>query len=268
MSLKLLCVFPHPDDESLGCGPTLAKYSAEGVETYLLCATRGERGWNGPPEENPGLAALGRLREAELMAAAKALGLREVTFLNYIDGEVDEAAPAAITREIAKHVRRVRPHVVITFGPDGAYGHPDHIALSQFTTAALVCAADAGYPTESPPHRVSKFYYMVDFKGFVEEVEKLIGKIEMEVDGVVRAQVSWEDWAITTRLDTRAHWRIALQAVLCHASQVAPFRFTELPDETHERLWGEATFYRAFSLVNGGRKVETDLFEGLRGNDE
>jgi LmbE family N-acetylglucosaminyl deacetylase len=64
--LKLLAVFPHPDDESLGLGGTLAKYSAEGAETYLICATRGERGWNGPETQNPGLAALGHIREAEL----------------------------------------------------------------------------------------------------------------------------------------------------------------------------------------------------------
>lgn len=268
MSMRLLCVFPHPDDESLGCGPTLAKYAAEGVETYLLCATRGERGWNGPPEQNPGLAALGRLRESELRAAANVLGLRDVTLMDYIDGEVDMADPATLTRAITEHIRRVQPQVVLTFGPDGAYGHPDHIALSQFTTAALVCAADAEYATASPPHRVSKFYYMVDFKGFVEEIEKLIGKIQMEVDGVLRGQVGWEDWAVTTRLDTRAHWRTALQATLCHASQVGPLGLTELPDATHERLWGEGCFYRAFSLVNGGRKVERDLFEGLKGNGE
>ena len=59
--LKLLAVFAHPDDESMGMGGTLAKYSAEGVETTLVCATRGERGWFGPEEQNPGLGALGQL---------------------------------------------------------------------------------------------------------------------------------------------------------------------------------------------------------------
>ena len=93
-SLRLLCVLAHPDDESLGTGGILAKYSAEGVETYLLTATRGERGWPGKPEENPGLTALGRIREAELQAAAAILGLHEVTFLDYLDGDVDQADPA------------------------------------------------------------------------------------------------------------------------------------------------------------------------------
>ena len=56
--LRLLAVFPHPDDESLGMGAAFAKYSAEGVETFLLMRHAGERGWTGPEDENPGLRAL------------------------------------------------------------------------------------------------------------------------------------------------------------------------------------------------------------------
>jgi LmbE family N-acetylglucosaminyl deacetylase len=66
MALKLLCILGHPDDESLGLGGILAKYGAEGVETHLVTATRGEQGWFGPPEENPGPEALGKIREQEL----------------------------------------------------------------------------------------------------------------------------------------------------------------------------------------------------------
>src|SRR6187401_166300 len=126
-----MCVLAHPDDESLGNGGTLARYAAEGVETYLATATRGERGWNGPPDAYPGPEALGRTREAELRAAAAELGLREVSFLDYIDGDLDQADPAEAVGRIGAVLRRVRPHVVITFGPDGAYGHPDHIAICQ-----------------------------------------------------------------------------------------------------------------------------------------
>jgi LmbE family N-acetylglucosaminyl deacetylase len=80
-------------------GGSLAKYAAEGVETYLLTATRGERGWLGQPEDYPGAQALGHLREAELRAAAQVLGLQEVVFLDYPDGELDQAEPAeAIAR--------------------------------------------------------------------------------------------------------------------------------------------------------------------------
>ena len=82
--LKLLAVFAYPDDESMGMGGTLAKYSAEGVETHLVCATRGERGWFGPEEQNPGLSLLGKTRTLELTNAIKELGMKGLYFLDYI----------------------------------------------------------------------------------------------------------------------------------------------------------------------------------------
>ena len=89
--LKLLAVFAHPDDESMGMGGTLAKYSAEGVDTHLVCASRGERGWFGPEEQNPGLSALGQTRTIELEHAVKELGIKGLYFLDTIDGDVDKA---------------------------------------------------------------------------------------------------------------------------------------------------------------------------------
>jgi hypothetical protein len=70
------------------------------------------------------------------------LGIREVNFLDYIDGDLDQADPAEAITKIVSHLKRIRPHVVITFDPNGAYGHPDHIAICQFTTAAVLAAAD------------------------------------------------------------------------------------------------------------------------------
>src|SRR3954449_13591892 len=104
--LRLLCVFAHPDDESLGTGGILAKYAAEGVATSLITATRGERGWPGPPETNPGETALGRLREAELRAAAAVLGVQDLTLLDYIDGDLDQADPAEAVGQIVAQIRR------------------------------------------------------------------------------------------------------------------------------------------------------------------
>jgi len=87
--LRLMCVLAHPDDESLGMGGTLAKYAADGIETYLVTATRGERGWFGDEKDNPGMEVLGKMREAELRNAAKELGTRDVNFLDYVDGDLD-----------------------------------------------------------------------------------------------------------------------------------------------------------------------------------
>src|SRR5512145_244134 len=120
-ALKLLAIFPHPDDETLGLGSTMARYSAEGVETYLICATRGERGWYESEGPDPGFEGVARIREAELRCAAEQLGLHEVCFLDSIDGDVDQANPQEIIAKIVTHIRRIQPHVVVTFSPDGSY---------------------------------------------------------------------------------------------------------------------------------------------------
>lgn len=265
-TLKLLCVLAHPDDESLGTGGLLARYAAEGVETYLVTATRGERGWQGDPATNPGLAGLGAIRTAELQAAAGVLGLREVQFLDYIDGDLDQADPPAAIGRIVAHIRRVRPQVVVTFGPEGAYGHPDHIAISQLTAAALVCAADPAYAADgTAPHRVAKFYYRVWTPEEFRIYTSAFGPQMMTVDGVDRGPVAWADWEITARVDTTAHWQTVWQAISCHRSQLPGYgALANLPEERHRRLWGTAGCYRVYSLVNGGRQQETDLFSGLR----
>src|SRR5437867_130689 len=103
-TLRLMCVLAHPDDESLGTGGVLARSAAEGVETYLVTATRGERGRFGDDSERPGPEIVGRTREAELLAAAKELGLREVAFLDYPDGALDTVDPVEAIEKIAGHL--------------------------------------------------------------------------------------------------------------------------------------------------------------------
>jgi LmbE family N-acetylglucosaminyl deacetylase len=264
-TLKLLAIFPHPDDETLGLGSTFARYSAEGVETYLVCATRGERGWFESEGPNPGLEGVARIREAELRCAAENLGLHEVNLLDYIDGDVDRADVAGIIRKLVSEIRRIKPQVVITFSPDGAYGHPDHIALSQFANGALVCAADASYEDGQPAHRVSKLYYMVDSFDIVEAANEAFGGISMEVDGVTRYHQGWEDWQITTVLDNKKYMDRVQKAIQCHKSQLPGYGpIGEWSVAELIKVFGIGHFYRAFSLVNGGRNVESDLFEGLR----
>jgi LmbE family N-acetylglucosaminyl deacetylase len=266
--LKLMAVLAHPDDESLATGGILAKYAASGVQTYLIMATRGERGWFGPAANYPGPQKLGRLRQAELRAAAQVLGLREVTFLDYQDGALDRADPAQAIAKIVTHLRRVQPEVVVTFDPHGMYGHPDHVAISQLTTTAVMAAADPNYPglTKGSPHRVAKLYYRAFVQ--VEQVayEATFGRLVMPVDQVERRFTVWPEWAITTQIETSAYGQQVWQAVQCHRSQLPDYqKLQTLPTADQARLWGKQSYYRAMSLVNGGREVEDDLFAGLRG---
>ena len=262
---KLMAVLAHPDDESLGIGGLLAASAARGVETYLVTATRGERGRFFTNENRPDDAEVGRVREAELRAAARTLGVREVEFLDYVDGALDRVDAREAIGRIVGHLRRVRPQVVVTFDSFGLYGHPDHVAVCQLTTAAVLAAADPAYAAgEAAPHRVSKLYYRVlDDRGWAT-YQSAFKQLTSRVDGTERGAVAWPEWSISARIDTRREWETVWQAVRCHATQLAGYaRLGELTADEHEALWGSSTFYRAASTVNGGRACETDLFDGV-----
>jgi LmbE family N-acetylglucosaminyl deacetylase len=113
-------------------GGTLAKYAAQGTRVELICATRGEAGIPGvSPVETA------QIRERELRAAAKALGLSKVHFLGYQDGQLAVANTKVVVQDLAQRMGQIRPDAVITFGPDGISGHPDHLAIHRFTTQAF-----------------------------------------------------------------------------------------------------------------------------------
>lgn len=268
-ALRLMCVLAHPDDESLGVGGILARYASEGIETSVITATRGHHGWFGDPADYPGPEALGELRETELRAACKVLGVNDLFVLNYMDGELDMADPDEVSLIIASLVRRVRPHVVVSFGPDGIYGHPDHIAICQFAAAAIVRAADTASTdpllVDIAPHVVSKFYYRVATGPELAAYEAAFGKLVMHIDGVARGIFPWEEWAATASLDNTAYAPRIWDAIACHRSQLPGYsRLFGLPEEQRRDLRGTEYYYRVHSLVNGGRHRETDLFAGLR----
>jgi len=273
-TLKLLAVLAHPDDESLGFGGTLAKYSAENIETHLVTATRGERGRFGAMGRGADPNEVGRVREAELRAAAAVLGVRSLSILGFADGAVDQVDAAVAIRAIVRQIRRVRPHVLVTFGPDGAYGHPDHIAVSQFAAAASLCASDASYDAGDDigsggeslaPHRVAKLHYLAWRNDKWNAYQAALRKLTSVVDGVERQAVPWPDWAVTTVIDTADYWPVVWKAVCCHRTQMSIYeRLHQLTAEQQKALWGSQEFYRVYSAVNGGRKQEADLFEGLR----
>src|SRR4029453_308433 len=193
---------------------TLAKCAAEGVEVFLLTATRGDGGrffgHDRGDARHPGPSALGNIREAELRAAAGVLGVQEVSLLGYRDQHLDRADPREAAGRIAAHLRRVRPDVVLTFGPEGGYGHPDHIAISQFTTAAIVAAADTTFVADderaSAPPAVSTLYYVAWPRATLAAYEAAVRTLSSTVDGLERHALPWPEWAITSVIDTRDMW--------------------------------------------------------------
>ena len=187
----------------------------------------------------------------ELRAAAAVLGVRDLSLLDYRDQELDRADPREAIGRIVTHLRRVRPQVVITFAPDGAYGHPDHVAICQFTTAAVVAAADPGFAaggTGSPaaPHAVSKLYYIAWPAAAMAAYEEAFRKLVSKVDGVEREASPWPDWSLSCVIQTRAHWETVWRAVSCHESQITAYeKLAHLSPESHEALWGWQSYYRA-----------------------
>src|SRR5262245_39737386 len=155
----ILFSFAHPDDESFSGAGTAMKYAAEGVRSVLVTATRGERGKPGePPLCSP--EELPAWRERELREAGAIIGFDELHILDYRDRELPDAPPAEIRRSLVGLLRRVQPQIVVTFDPNGFNVHPDHVAISRYTSDAIAAAADRRWdPEAGEPHVVSRLVW-------------------------------------------------------------------------------------------------------------
>lgn len=207
---RLLVILAHPDDESFPLGGTLAKYAAQGVQITLVCATRGEKGI-------PGLSLneTARIREAELRAAAEKLGIAEVRFLNLVDGEVAQVDENYIVSMLTNAMRRIRPAVVITFGPDGISGHTDHVTISRLATLAYDRAVHAGFLP-----LISRLYYIAPSEATQQGCGVMPGQ---EIAGGPVALI-----------DVGAYLVTKVTAAQQHVSQNPPF--TGLPEEEAEHM--------------------------------
>jgi LmbE family N-acetylglucosaminyl deacetylase len=136
---RLLGVFAHPDDETFCAGGALARYTNEGCEAMVVSATRGEAGQIRDATRAT-RRTLGAVRERELEAACAALGVGHVRCLDYGDGTLADADGAELRAAVLAVMAEFSPDVVITFGDDGAYGHPDHTTISHATTDAFFAA--------------------------------------------------------------------------------------------------------------------------------
>jgi N-acetyl-1-D-myo-inositol-2-amino-2-deoxy-alpha-D-glucopyranoside deacetylase len=272
-SLTLLAVVAHPDDEG-SCGGSLAKYAAAGARVFVACATRGD----GPDAQIKNDAAtretLGQVRSQELACACQALGLPPPLFLGYQDGAVGQAPPAEAARAVAGLIRQLRPQVVITHDPGGGYGHPDHIAVNGFVTAAFGLAGDPAAEVQGAPFQPAKLYYFAIPRSFKEFVPALRDR-RAEIGGQVLGFLGVPDEQITTAVDIRAWLRAKLNALKCHRSQFEldpatgdPKTFAaSLPESERLKWFGHERFVLAQSTVTlrpeGDGALEADLFTGL-----
>ncbi len=154
--LRVMGIYAHPDDEAFSLAGSFARVTNAGHMAALLCATRGERG----EIADPALATpetLGAVREQELRQACAEVGVDDVSFLGYSDGELAQADEAEAVGRIVAHLRRFKPDVVVTFTANGGYGHLDHMAIHRLTNRAVLAAAEAS--GDAAPHRVRKLYY-------------------------------------------------------------------------------------------------------------
>ncbi len=157
---RILAVYAHPDDECYCSGGTLAKYSAVGAETMVISATKGQAGQINDTRVAT-RASLGKIREQELYKSCEELKVTHVECWNYMDGALAEANREQLIGDVVYAIRKFRPHLVLTFGADGAYGHPDHIAIGDATTAAFYASGDASAYTEQDieAFQPDKLYY-------------------------------------------------------------------------------------------------------------
>jgi LmbE family N-acetylglucosaminyl deacetylase len=209
MPKRILFLLAHPDDETFGPGGTIAKYAREGARVHLAPATRGEAGMLGDPPVTD-REHLGEVRSAELEEAAGILGVEEVHFLGFRDGQLSDVPREHLVERAVEVVRRVRPHVLVGFGPDGVSRHPDHKTMCEVALAAFDRAADPGW---YPGHLRDGAQPWAPLKLYQFEVpQEILAALDVPLSGVPLAK-------LTTVIDTSGDAETKLRAFRCHRTQ-------------------------------------------------
>jgi LmbE family N-acetylglucosaminyl deacetylase len=161
--LRLLCITAHPDDEAGAFGGSLLLYQERGVETAVVCLTAGTAARNrGTARTNEELA---QLRRAEFAASRRVLNVAHGEVLDYPDSKLDRTDLYQVVGDLVLRIRKLRPHVILTFGPDGGLtGHVDHAMAGVFATLAFEWAGRPDRYADQfehgvTPHRAQKLYY-------------------------------------------------------------------------------------------------------------
>jgi LmbE family N-acetylglucosaminyl deacetylase len=228
----------HPDDEVLLAGGTLAACAAAGLDAGVVCLTRGEQG----PIADPTLATratLGTVRLGELRAACAELGATLVKCWRRSDGSLQWSDRSAIVRQLAEVLQRLRPEAVITFGEDGLYHHPDHVATHEFVRRAVKRLAE-------PP----ALYRSVWPSPMMQELGSELRRRGLSDDlwGLEPEDFGTDDLEGSFAIDVRAFTDRKLEALRAHRTQLSDqHALTMLGPELVERFLGTEWF----APVNG-----------------
>jgi N-acetyl-1-D-myo-inositol-2-amino-2-deoxy-alpha-D-glucopyranoside deacetylase len=284
MTRAVVFVHAHPDDEALGTGGSIARYSAEGVHVCLITCTNGELGEIADiPELGPAediRARLGEVRIAELEEACRRLGDVDLRLLGYHDsgmaGTEQNADPHVFVnqdidgpvRKIVAVLRELRPQVVVTYNEFGFYGHPDHIRAHEAAVRAVEAAADASYaPEAGEAHAVAKVYYMAVPRSMLRAGRDMAREVfgvdaddffsEEEIENIGTA-----DELITTSVDVTKYVDRKFHALEAHRTQLGTTeRFLSIPTEYRALVMGTEHYVLVRSTV-ARDGIESDLFEG------
>jgi LmbE family N-acetylglucosaminyl deacetylase len=257
----LLFVHPHPDDESIACGGTMARAVSAGVRTVVVTCTGGEAGENLAGIDLGGLPLVEH-RRRELDAAIAILGVDAHHRLGFRDsgmvGTPDNDHPDCFHRadldaaalRLAALIRAERPGAIVSDDARGTYGHPDHIKAHQVTVRAVELAADPQAPLDGTPWRVGRRYVHTFSHGRLraghealtalglpspfddDEVDAARGGSDAREEGASLAGFGAPDDVVTTRVDIAPWLEVKTAAMHAHASQMAPDSFfLNVPDE-------------------------------------
>jgi LmbE family N-acetylglucosaminyl deacetylase len=246
---RLMVVMPHPDDEIFGCASTIARYSAEGASVALLTMTRGGAGlWNGRRAGD--LRRLTEVRELELRDAAHALGVTFLEIFDYPDGALEKVEEVESVRDrflgdIVRCLRAHRPQVVICFGPEGAYGHPDHKVVSRLTVQACTMTGEPSlFELESTALGLSAWSPSKLY--FLSTTPRIVETLKLPAQPL-----------ITTRIPVVGYEEVKTRAFAHHETQSQEW-------EPLRRMIEGQGDSEVFSLVGATHDLgEVDLFAGI-----
>lgn len=278
---RLLIVLAHPDDESFGCGGTLARYAAEGVDVHIVIATDGAAGSvvAGYEEKREQLAEL-RLQELEaavdvLGGHLHTLGYRDSGYIGdpandhpdaFVNVDGEEAA-----RRLVQLIRELRPQVVVTHDETGGYFHPDHIKAHEITTRAFFAAGDPGqFSGIGPaPYQPQRLYYTAipdRWPRVYALIMRLRGQDPTRIgrnEDIDMTRVGRPLAELHARLNVFPYWEVKRAASAEHRSQGGGAGFGSFfPEWLRRRLFNMEYFIRAYPAPEDGA-IDRDLFQNV-----